>query len=67
MGVMASDADSAGGRPGAAHWLALGAVLCAFVALRLYHGGAPLVDDSAWRQADTASEAWFFIHKGLVK
>ncbi len=49
----------------ATYWLALAAVFCAFVALRLYHGGAPLVDDSAWRQVDTASEAWFFIHKGL--
>ncbi len=25
----------------------------------------PLVDDSDWRQTDTASEAWFFIHDGL--
>ena len=46
-------------------WVLLALVTAAFVALRLYHGGAPLVDDSDWRQTDTASEAWFFIHRGL--
>lgn len=46
-------------------WWALALLVAGFVALRLYHAGMPLVDDSDWRQTDTASEAWFFIHQGL--
>ncbi len=46
-------------------WMGLGLVLALFIGLRLYHGGMPLVDDSDWRQTDTASEAWFFLHQGL--
>ncbi len=59
--------------PGEAHpdrseWIVCGlfaVVLVLFVAVRLYHAGMPLIDDSDWRQTDTASEAWFFLHDGL--
>lgn len=46
-------------------WVAFGLLLAVFIGLRLYHAGMPLVDNSDWRQTDTASEAWFFHKLGL--
>ncbi len=46
-------------------WIGFGILLALFIGLRLYHAGMPLVDNSDWRQTDTASEAWFFHKLGL--
>ncbi len=53
-----------GGR-GRGQWLWAVAVLALFVGLRAYHLGAPLLDHSDWRQADTASIARFYYLEGV--
>lgn len=48
-----------------AAWMAPLVILLLFVLLRAYHLGAPILDHSDWRQADTASIARFYYLEGV--